>query len=126
LASLPKSVIGHITDRQEGRQKPNLSTILCQYHEVRPNIGGKDEVLVVILGIIVAEGDQVGGGGDLVGIVRVSRAPAVFAFSDGVQTVIVEVHTPRRWCCLAHKVHQSLLEGRRDAHLAVVGGPACE
>ena len=41
---------------------------------VQVDVGGEDEVLVVIGGRL-AEGDQVGGGGDLVGVVRLTRCP---------------------------------------------------
>jgi len=47
---------------------------------VQVDVGGQDEVLVVISGTL-AEGDQVGGRGDLVCVVRFSRTPAVLGVS---------------------------------------------
>ena len=43
---------------------------------VQVDVGGQDEVLVVVAGRL-AEGDQIGGRGDLVGIVRLACPAAV-------------------------------------------------
>ncbi len=44
---------------------------------VQVDVGGQDEVLVVIIGIF-AEGDQIGGRSDLVRVVRLTCTAAVF------------------------------------------------
>ena len=51
---------------------------------VQVDVGGQDEVLAVVFRRL-AEGDQIGGRGDLVGIVRLARPAAVFGVSREAQ-----------------------------------------
>jgi hypothetical protein len=49
---------------------------------VQVDVRGQDEVLIVVFGRL-AEGDQIGGRGDLVRIVRLSRPAAVLGCGAG-------------------------------------------